>query len=574
MSKATRRRPAQHRTSGRPTASRSTTSGRRRPARFWYVVAIFLTGLLVGVWLPANLSPIHGAAARESPSAGVDRAARHSFVLPSRGVPHAVADDGQSFVYGAAALARLDAVRRSKKAAILDLFAQVEDNARQIAQDETMLTYFDRMRELHVTEHPTTDALPCELCAAVDQYRQAMNQYYALNYSRFYDILFISPERYVFSSFRLEPDYHTYVDTDTPLARSMRSCLESTPHAVVTDYHFYAPSERASAFFVFPIVKDDVHRGWIVAQYAINVLDALLVDHSELGRTGEVYIVNRDRRMVTDSRFTGERSHLRYTVAIDPEEWPDDAVRAGMMVDYRGIRVFASCERIRTLGHEWVLVAQIDEAEVVTDYYRSDPNACCAALHEELVGAAFVARAAPLATNNAIRVGMDDFARSEAGRPLETRGVSACTAVVVTYPGHFTYLAHLSPYDKVYGNRQLTNILKQVVYRIRHYDIYQSELSKLEVLIVAPHTNSLRGILDKLLRYGITLRQIRFACQPSARYANVFADGPTGRVTIEWVGPPERPAHQVQGISNLPNLASVIRDACRRSAKPEDRLPS
>lgn len=476
--------------------------------------------------------------------------------------------DHRSFPYSDATFARLDAVRKQKKAALLRLFADVEHAAQQVVRDEAMLTCFHRMHELYGTAGGTEVHMPERLDEAVNEYRRAMNYHYALHYSRFYDVLFVSPDKYVFYSFRLEDDYHTYLEADSNLAQGLDACLIGGPHTVLIDYHLYEPSERTSAFFGLPVMRNDEHIGWMVVQYAINVLDSLLVDHSELGSTGEVYLLNRQRRMLTDSRFSGERTHLKFTVdALDATALESDAPGHGLMRDYRGVPVFASYERLAALGREWVLVAQIDESEVITDYYRDHEAECRALLVGQLAREDVRQRCCGSPCGAPRRVGMDDFAKTADERPLETRGVSTCTAVAVTCPGRFGYLAHISPYDKIYGSTQLTNVLKQVITRIRQYDIYQSEVSKLQVVVVATHTESLPGILAKLPRYGITLDQIRFLHKPEARYADVFV-GPRGDgVTVEWVGKSDASQHHAQWAADVPDLAQLLRRCYRQGAR-------
>lgn len=538
-----------------------------RSIRWLPVLGALLLGTLAGRLVPARptgstagfLAPAHAAiVSNESTPAQIGQ----------RPTPHAAsAVDHSSFRYSAVVADRLARVRAQKKDAILALFADVERAARRVAHDETMLTGFFNMQAVYRRGSRADGSAAPREAAALDKYRQALGQYYALNYNRFHDILFVAPDQYVFYSFRFEPDFHTRIGDDSPLADGLRRCLEGDPHEVVTDYHFYEPSQRAAAFFILPVVRDDQHAGWIIVQYAVNVLDSLLVDNAELGETGEVYLLNHEQRMLTDSRFNGERTHLQYTVdAIDPAGPCCDHPQCALMNDYRGVRVFSSYERIATLGQEWVLVAQMDEAEVITDYYREHEADCRAALLTRLRTWPIRAQAAPQFTRQPVFVGMDEFAKTRDGRPLATRGVSTCTAVAITCPGRFGYLAHVSPYDKIYGSAQLTNILKQVVTRIRHYDIYQNEIPKLQVVVVAPHTESLAGVLTKLMKYDVRLNQVRFAWNPEADYADVQVSPDGSAVTIEWLrsGTAESPPESViQCSADLPDLGTLLRTHCR-----------
>lgn len=467
--------------------------------------------------------------------------------------------DETAYPWSEGTYARLRAVLSEKKTAILELFADVDRSARRVATDARMLECFRTVHSIFASERGSDDRVWAYLRCVPETLRRGMNRHYALHYSNFYDVLFVSPDRYVFYSFRREPDLTRRVSPASALASGLRRCLEGEPHEVIVDYGYYAPSERVSAFFALPVIGEGEFEGWFVVQYAVNVLDSLLVDHHELGRTGEVYLVNREGRMLTDSRFDGERSHLRYTVeAIDPATVNERGARCGVMADYRGERVFAAYERVVALGQTWVIVAQIDEAEVLTDYCLAHVATCLPRLTEAARDTGLSSSVGSWSRRSPIRVDMDQFARTHDGRGLETRGVSTCTAVAVCYPGRFGYLAHISPYDKVYGATQLTNVLKQMISRIRHYDIRPYEMAQLEVVVVAPHGRSLGGILRKLAKYGITLNQVRFAHDAGAQYANVYVDELGGEVLIEWAS--EGTAEQrVQRGSGVCDLGRVLR---------------
>ncbi len=529
-------------------------------SRAWWpfrVPGALCIGLLLGLVLPQGLR-LWADAPRLQPAAArnADRQLETRPAWRRRTVPAAAQQvDHSEYAYSAAAFARLDRVRQQKKEAITGLLSDVAAAAERSAADERMLAWF---HELHVAGAAGRDGQS----GAAERLRESITEYYAYHYWRFYDVLFVDPQRYVFFSIRCERDYQSCIAEGSPLARGLRDCLGGSPHPVVVDYHDYAPSGQPSAFVVVPVLRDGVHEGWFVLQYAIRMLDALMVDRAELGDTGEVYLVNRDRMMLTDSRFTGEPTHLEYPVESVAAVWPtDDRPRRGLMRDYRGVRVFATVERVDVLGQEWALVAQLDEAEVITDFYRANREACLARILASLAQTPPPVRACPEVPAAARLVNMDEFRKAGPAGALRTQGVSTCTAVAIGYPGRFSYLAHISPYDKIYGGNRLTNILKQLVTRIRRYDIYPSELCELRATVIAPHADSVAVVLDKLLRYGLTLEQIRFVYRPQARHANLLVrDG--GAVTVEWVlaADGDRVVHHA---ADLPDLASLVRSFSR-----------
>jgi hypothetical protein len=470
--------------------------------------------------------------------------------------------DQTEYAYSKSTFQELQSVLFDKKQAIISLLTDVEQSARSIVDDQVMRTCFETMAGIYAPSADQTRLKDDALAARLDEYRRTINQYYALNYRQFYDILMVSPDRFVYFSIRKESDYHQHIPPDSVLGQALQEEASPTSGCRVVDYHHYGPSGRPSAFFIIPVTRDEQFRGWVVLQYEIRMLDALLVDQSELGRTGEVYLVNRDHRMLTDSRFSGERTHLKYVISALPTD--DPASGQGMMADYRGIRVFLAYDSLHVLGQLWTLVAQIDEAEVIANFYHERPQSCLAAIESELTSFQAPTSEGTTFPPDARMVEMDSFQCCRGQAAIETRGVSTCTAVVVTYPGRFAYLAHISPYDKIYGQKCLTNIMKQLVSHIKFYDIRQCDLRQLEFIVVANHLNSIEMILDKLFRYGIVMDQVRFAYQPRAQLADIWVAEAGREVLIRWhVSASNKPALVINDASAWPDLASVLRESFR-----------
>jgi methyl-accepting chemotaxis protein len=138
--------------------------------------------------------------------------------------------------------------------------------------------------------------------------------------------------------------------------------------------------EKTEAFFVSPVlfsvtaqqhvfmVASPVHDdkanvvGHGILEIELGPVHRLIEERSGLGDTGEVMIVDRDRRMLTQSRF-GEASTILKGV-------PDnEALRSGFQEkkgvaihkDYRGVPVVGVFQPLTELGA--VLIAKIDEAE-------------------------------------------------------------------------------------------------------------------------------------------------------------------------------------------------------------------
>lgn len=157
-----------------------------------------------------------------------------------------------------------------------------------------------------------------------------------------------------------------------------------------------------------------------------------------------------------------------------------------------------------------------------------------------------------------VHVDMDEFIKAGPGELLQTGGVSTCTAFIATYPGKFGYLAHISPYDKIYGGR-VTNLLGHILKKVKLYDIYKYERPQVRFIIVANHVLSLSNIVDKLVDEGFMLNQIHVFHNAAAGSTNVTHDYTRDKIRVEWLL--KEPSNQktFQGMNESNNLGSILK---------------
>jgi hypothetical protein len=139
---------------------------------------------------------------------------------------------------------------------------------------------------------------------------------------------------------------------------------------------------------VEPVFKEGRLEGWFVLQCAINKISSMFTEEKGLGATGEVFLVNRHQYMLTESRFSKEVSTLNLHLSRDNIE-AKFSEKAGhkMVTDYRGFRALTSFEVCRIGSSEWLLIAKIDESEIVTEQYRKRKRDLNKALSRALVQA-------------------------------------------------------------------------------------------------------------------------------------------------------------------------------------------
>ena len=110
--------------------------------------------------------------------------------------------------------------------------------------------------------------------------------------------------------------------------------------------------------------------GSILLHYDSSVLSSITNNYTGMGETGEVYIVNRDKIMLTESRFI-ENAILNQVVDTEPVRRIIDDGRGGMTgiyPDYRGVPVVGVSVNMSEYG--WILLVEADKAEVFAPLRR------------------------------------------------------------------------------------------------------------------------------------------------------------------------------------------------------------
>jgi class 3 adenylate cyclase len=103
--------------------------------------------------------------------------------------------------------------------------------------------------------------------------------------------------------------------------------------------------------------------GVIISRMRTAAIDSILLNRSGLGETGEVYIVNEDYVMLSESRFFENAVFQQKadTVAVQ-KCFNQGEEHLGFYHDYRGVPIYGSSYCAKDLGI--VLLVEIDEGEV------------------------------------------------------------------------------------------------------------------------------------------------------------------------------------------------------------------
>lgn len=107
--------------------------------------------------------------------------------------------------------------------------------------------------------------------------------------------------------------------------------------------------------------------GVIVSYYKTQGINNITTEREGMGESGEVYIVNKDGLMITDSRFLKDVV-LKQKVDTEPVRIFQNQknIMVGIYPDYRGIPIVGSSRGLaidKEFGLSWTVLAEIDEAE-------------------------------------------------------------------------------------------------------------------------------------------------------------------------------------------------------------------
>ena len=131
----------------------------------------------------------------------------------------------------------------------------------------------------------------------------------------------------------------------------------------------FEPTESGKKMIVVsPVYANDSKRGdapigVIISKMRTASIDNVLLSRSGLGETGEVYIVNEQLLMLSESRFFENAVFQQEVDTLGVQKcFNDGQDNLGFYSDYRGVSIYGSSYCARDLGI--VLLAEIDKAEV------------------------------------------------------------------------------------------------------------------------------------------------------------------------------------------------------------------
>lgn len=411
--------------------------------------------------------------------------------------------------------------------------------AESLAENPSFIKDFNLMKKLVATPN-SSDYKTLE---------RQFEEHFAYLLEGVYDLLLINGQGDIFFSIKKEADLGLNLFDSALQQTHLAKVIAQKPQQTqFVDFEPYSASGELAAFIVVPLGDN-----YVVFQLPINSIDAIMQFTSNMGRTGETYLVNPQHQQVTSSRFFNTHSTLQTQVAT-PAAQQSILGKTGneIILDYRQIKVMSHYQPFEiagVAGLKWGLISEMDLSEVMASYYLANQTELYPLLVTKLLEttpthqAATESASQPYATNLYInsldkRVEMGEFVRlalhQEYG--IYSLGAATCSLVSVVMPNEFAYLMHIPPTDKVYinGLNEGSHLLAQALYKIQYFDLPPAKLGQLQFDISAVHLESLQGVLHYLLQQGIAPTQIFLNIEQQASSVNQSIN-PDGNIQLEWL---------------------------------------
>ena len=190
------------------------------------------------------------------------------------------------------------------------------------------------------------------------------------------DLLLVDPKGNIVITARKGTEWRTNLLTGVYSATNLGHCYAKAHTATaMIDFELYPPGNEPAAFIGAPIVGKTQREGFgegdlmgvLMIRIPVRRLTDITQRQTGFGRSGEVYLVGRDRLLRSDLRHAKTGTLLK---SADESRWIEEAFerRTGHQqaaTDYRGVPVFVSYGPAEIPGLDWIIVAKKDTEEIL-----------------------------------------------------------------------------------------------------------------------------------------------------------------------------------------------------------------
>ncbi len=295
---------------------------------------------------------------------------------------------------------KLEVAANLKKVQIESMFDNIRSNMNAISSTNDIKLAITALTKYH-KEMDIQATAPYDMSSS----KQAVTVKYAELYNHVHSLLRVYPEQYgyydifiicaphghVMYTWAKEADLGTNLSSgqyrDSDLAAIWKG-VNSGKDFIITDTQPYAPSNGAPAMFAGAPIKDNTGKmmGVVALQVSQDAIDEIMQEATGMGETGETYLVGSDYLFRSNSRLTSDETLLKTEANT---KGPQEAFRnkggfSGVYGDYttaseakqQGRDYSSDLGGVPVAGktiylpdRNWVLVAEVDEAEALAAVY-------------------------------------------------------------------------------------------------------------------------------------------------------------------------------------------------------------
>jgi signal transduction histidine kinase len=285
----------------------------------------------------------------------------------------------------------------------------------------------------------------------------------------------------------------------------MRTVAKNYTQTCIGAPHYNRVQDMYTICAAAPIVSrvNSEVLGVLVNHYNLAGLNEITTNREGMGETGEVYLVNSDGVMLTESRFI-EGAPLKQVVDTEPvrrvAESGEEMV--GIYHDYRGMTVVGASMSLSEYG--WTLLAEIDKAEAFAPLNRLR----LVALIVGLVAAAAVTGVGVVfafSTSRPIRR-LTDATRRFAGGDLKSRVKIRRRDEIGELAGSFNTMAEGLDRE-ITERREMEKKIEERATELALANVRLKGLDRLKSMFVASMSHELRTPLNSIIGFtGVVLQ--------------------------------------------------------------------
>ncbi|MGR3174525.1 MAG: PAS domain S-box protein [Candidatus Scalindua sp.] len=164
-----------------------------------------------------------------------------------------------------------------------------------------------------------------------------------------------------------------WVGKDMSEENIFMNCVSKNYGETYTGKSYNVPYLNENCIFISaPLASGQENKtmGVIINAYNMEFLNEITTNRKGMGESGEVYIVNRDKKMITESRFI-ENAIFNQVVDTEPVRRileDDNGGMTGIYPDYRGVSIVGASIDMPEYG--WILLVEVDKAEAFASIMR------------------------------------------------------------------------------------------------------------------------------------------------------------------------------------------------------------